>query len=254
MKWGVRRPQVSGVTAGPELLLPPSLRRAALGLVVACIAVVAALGIAYHGQSHGGWLDAVLDPRIQHTFRRYSRALGFLAGTGTFVPMTLAVAALVAACAALRRWTGAILAVVAEPVAIIGTEYVLKPLIGRTLGGGSPSFPSGHATAMFAVAVTIAVLLADPPRHRWPATARALAVLAALLFAAAVALAMVALGAHYITDAIGGTAVGTGVTLACALSLDRLVTRYRPPAAPPDPDPQAGQPRRAPAAPRRSAG
>jgi membrane-associated phospholipid phosphatase len=275
MRWGVRQPQAGGGTAGPRPLLPPSLRRAASGLVVACIAVVVALGIAYHGQSHGGWLDAVLDPRIQHAFGRFSRTLDFLADTGSILPVTLMVAALALACVATRRWTGAVLVVVAEPVAIVLTEYVLKPAIGRTMGASSLSFPSGHATAMFALAVTVAILLADPPRQRWPAAVRALVVLAALVFAAAVALAMVTIGAHYITDAIGGAAVGTGTALACALTLDLLGARLRPAAAPPPDQPppdqpqpdqpqpghrqqagqqQAGPPRPAPAAPRRSAG
>ena len=42
----------------------------------------------------------------------------------------------------------------------------------------------------------------------------------ALLLAAAVAAAMIAIGAHTFTDAVAGAAVGTGVVLACALTLD----------------------------------
>ena len=45
-------------------------------------------------------------------------------------------------------------------------------------------------------------------------------VVMALLLAAAVAAAMVAIGAHQFTDAVGGAAVGTAVVLACALTLD----------------------------------
>ncbi len=249
----------------PRPLLPPPFRRAAAGLAVACAAVVLALGLRYHGQPHGGWLDAVLDPRIQGALGRFHRTLRFLADAGNLIPAALMVAALVAACLAARRWTGAVLAAVAEAAAIVLTEYLLKPLVGRT-NGGSLTFPSGHATAMFALAVTVAVLLANPPRGRWPAGARVLTVLAALLGATAVALAMVALNAHYVTDAIGGAAVGTGMALACALILDRLtrrrltprrlVARRRLPGAPPDPPDrsQTGQPQPAPAAPRRSAG
>ncbi|MFY9933687.1 MAG: phosphatase PAP2 family protein, partial [Streptosporangiaceae bacterium] len=208
----------------PRPLLPPPFRRAAAGLAVACAAVVLALGLRYHGQPHGGWLDAMLDPRIQGALGPFHRTLRFLADAGTLVPAALMVAALVAACLAARRWTGAVLAAVAEPAAIVLTEYLLKPLVGRT-NSGSLTFPSGHATAMFALAVTVAVLLANPPRGRWPAGARVLTVLAALLGATAVALAMVALNAHYVTDAIGGAAVGTGMALACALILDRLTRR-----------------------------
>jgi membrane-associated phospholipid phosphatase len=50
-------------------------------------------------------------------------------------------------------------------------------------------------------------------------------VLVALLLATAVAAAMVATGAHTFTDAVAGAAVGTGVVLACALTLDLVSSR-----------------------------
>ena len=52
--------------------------------------------------------------------------------------------------------------------------------------------------------------------------------LMAVLLAAAVASAMVANGYHSFTDAVGGAAVGTGVVLACALTLDALARLPRP--------------------------
>ena len=69
-----------------------------------------------------------------------------------------------------------------------------------------------------------------------PGGVRLLLVLMAVLLAAAVAAAMVAIGAHTFTDAVGGAAVGTGVVLACALTLDALGSLLRrEPAAPPPP-------------------
>lgn len=118
-----------------------------------------------------------------------------------------------------------VLAVTAEPVAISLTEYVLKPAIGRVADGWL-SFPSGHATAMFALAAICAVLLTGPGR-RLPAGLRWLLILAAFAVAAAVAATMVAIGAHYVTDVVGGAAVGIGVVLACALSLDLLTSQLR---------------------------
>ena len=125
------------------------------------------------------------------------------------------------------------LAAVAVPAATGLTEYVLKPYVGEPIG---QSFPSGHATCMFALAVICAVLLVDPPRRQLPGAVRLLLVVMALLLAVAVAAAMVAIGAHNFTDAVGGAAVGTAVVLACALTLD-LVTSRRPrePAVPPLP-------------------
>ncbi len=65
------------------------------------------------------------------------------------------------------------------------TGLVLKPIIGRTLGGYL-SFPSGHTTGVFAVA------------------------------------AMIGMGAHYFTDTVGGVMVAVGVVLATALAVDKL--------------------------------
>ena len=80
---------------------------------------------------------------------------------------------------------------------------------------------------MFALAAICAVLLVDPPRHRVPGAVRLLLVLTALLFAVAVAAAMVAIGAHSFTDAVGGAAVGAGVVLACALTVDLVTSLLR---------------------------
>jgi membrane-associated phospholipid phosphatase len=125
------------------------------------------------------------------------------------------------------------LAAVAAPAATGLTEYVLKPSLGQAIG---QSFPSGHATSMFALAAICAVLLVDPPRRQVPGTVRLLLIFMALLLAAAVAAAMVAMGAHRFTDAVGGAAVGIAVVLACALTLDLVVSRRpREPAAPPLP-------------------
>jgi len=138
---------------------------------------------------------------------------------GTLIPVSLMTLALTVACLAARRWSGAVLALVATPAAGVLTEYVLKPLVNRTIRGDL-AFPSGHATGMFALAATCAVLLLDPPGHRLSGAARLLLASLALLLATTVSLAMVARLSHYFTDAVAGAAIGTGVVLACALTLD----------------------------------
>jgi membrane-associated phospholipid phosphatase len=200
-----------------QLLLPAPLRRPAVGLLAACVAVTAVLGLRIVGRGLPGRLDAAFDPRIQATLSRFPSLLNRLPDIGTLGPVTLMTLALILACLATRRWTGALLAAIAEPAATGLTEYVLKPSVGQAIG---QSFPSGHATSMFALAAICAVLLVDPPRRRVPAAVRSLLVLMALLLAAAVAAAMVANGAHRFTDAAGGAAVGIAVVLACALTLD----------------------------------
>jgi membrane-associated phospholipid phosphatase len=160
----------------------------------------------------------VLDPRITAALSRLSLPFPRLEDLGSLGPVTLMTLALILACVATRRWSGAVLAVIAEPAAISLTEYLLKPLIGR-LCHGWLSFPSGHATSLFALAAIGAVLLTGPDR-RLPRVLRLSGVLVALLIAATVGAVMVAIGAHYVTDVVGGAAVGIGVVLACALALD----------------------------------
>ena len=223
----------SGPRPSARRLVPGPLRRPAVALLAACVLLTAVVGIRFAGYRLPGWLDAAFGPRIQAHLGRFPDLLNWLPDVGTLGPVTMMTLALVLACAAARRWSGAALAVVAVPLAVGLTEYVLKPSVGQAIG---QSFPSGHATSMFALAATCAVLLADPPRRRVPGGVRLLLALAALGLAVAVAVAMVAIGAHVFTDAVGGAAVGTAVVLACALTLDLLASavdaRRREPALP----------------------
>ena len=206
----------------PQQLLPRRLRLPTAALLAACVTVTAVLGV--HFADLDPRLDSAIDPRIQAGLGRFPALVNWLPDFGTLRPMTLMTLAVVFACVATRRWSGAVLAAVAEPAATGLTEYVLKPYVGRAIG---QAFPSGHATSMFAMAAICAVLLVDPPRRRVPGVVRSLLVLIALLLAAAVAASMVATGAHGFTDAVAGAAVGTGVVLACVLTFDLVTSRAR---------------------------
>jgi membrane-associated phospholipid phosphatase len=231
-------PQAAERAPGPRLLLPGPLRGAGAAVLGGCVVTPVLAAIAA-GRGGTGWLDSVTDPRIQSALSRFPLLLAWLPKFGTLKPATLMTLALALAFVAARRWTGALLAVVAVPVASGLTEYVLKPYVGTALLG--QSFPSGHATCMFALAAIWAIFLLDPflldlGRYRVPAMLRVLLALLGLLLAAAVAAAMIAIGAHTLTDVIAGIAVGTGAVLGCALSLDLAVSRVRrgrtvPPAA-----------------------
>lgn len=219
----------------PQQLLPARLRRQAAILLAACVAVTAALGVAFAGHRRPDGLDSAVDRRIMNLVHYAPALVNRVAEIGDKGPATVLTVILVLACLAARRWSGAVLAAVAEPAASALTEYVLKPLAGR-IDQGALSFPSGHATGMFALAGVCVVLLADPPRRRLPAAARASLAVLVLLLASAVAIAMVALGWHYLTDAVAGAAVGIGVVLACTLTLDLMASRARrAPAEQPDP-------------------
>ena len=200
-------------------LLPPRLRRPAALLAAGCVVVTAGLALAFGHQVRADRLDAVVDARIRSAVGGYQGPLHLLTRLGGLLSVAELTAALVVACLVTRRWRGAALAGLAVPAAVALTEYALKPFVGRTISGYH-SFPSGHATAMFALATICAVLLANPPRPRLPRVARLLLVIAAVLVAAAVPVAMVALGYHFFTDIVAGTAVGIGTVLLVALLID----------------------------------
>jgi undecaprenyl-diphosphatase len=109
------------------------------------------------------------------------------------------------------------------PVATALTEWVLKPLVERTRGG-SLSYPSGHTTGIFALAIVIVVLMLEP--DRCPRPLRLLVPSAALVVATAVAIASVA-ASHYTTDVLGGVCVAVVTVLALSLIVD-AVTGARP--------------------------
>jgi len=128
-------------------------------------------------------------------------------------------AAIAVACLLAGRLNGAVLAAAAVPVANGLVEGLLKPLVHRTYLGNL-TYPSGHTTAIFALAATVTVLLLVPPR---PATAGALLVLIPAVACAAgvvTAIGLIGLRFHYFTDTVAGAAVGIGTVCGLALLLD----------------------------------
>jgi membrane-associated phospholipid phosphatase len=212
----------SGRSAGRPLL-PDGARRPAVVIVVVCVGVTAVLGMLLGHGAHSDWVDAAIDARVRAALIGDPTLLKVLDRLGTTAPVAVMTAILALACALRRRYRGAMLLVISVPAAAAITEWVLKPLVGRTLMGFL-SFPSGHATGTFALATAVTVLLAGAQGAR---TLRLILSAAAFLLAAAVAVAMIAAGFHYFTDAIAGAAVGAGTVLLTALILDWLVVVWR---------------------------
>ena len=213
---------------GPRPLVPAEMRPLAVALLTTCIAIAVLLGVLFAHHTRPGALDAAVDARVQADLGGHPALLSQLAGIGDRIPVAVMAAVLFLACLMMRRWRGAVLVAVAVPVANVLAEHVLKPLVGRTLPSGALSFPSGHETRMFTVAVALAVLFAGPLRSHLPAVVRLLSALVVLTAVGAVAAALVGKGAHYFTDTVGGAAVGTAVVLATALVLDWLMALSRP--------------------------
>ena len=216
----------------PRPLLALAARRQAVAILAVCVLVTAFLGALFAHQTQPGWLDAAIDARIRGSAVGHwvVQRRAFILGSP--LPMAVMTAALVLACLATRRWRGALLAAIAVPAGEAVTEYLLKPLVGRLLHGNLV-FPSGHTTGVFVLAAVVAVLLTGPLRPPMPTMLRLVLVVAAYLIASATAMAMIALGAHYFTDTVGGAAVATGMVLATALTLDKLAGPYGQRAAAP---------------------
>jgi membrane-associated phospholipid phosphatase len=224
MAWGRWR-QVTA-SRPPRPLLAASTRLAAAVVIVACVTVVAALGIRYAGHTRAGPFDTSVDHWIRGRLGRTSPILTALTWLGDPGPVTLITALIALGCARARWWRGVALAVLAVPAASGLTEGILKPLIGR--GIDLHSLPSGHATAAFSMATVGAVLLAGPPGQARAGLSRRTArllTLAAYVLAAAVAVAMVAQGFHYFTDTIAGVGVGVGTVLLAAFLIDAVAGR-----------------------------
>jgi membrane-associated phospholipid phosphatase len=138
----------------------------------------------------------------------------------------VAVLAPVAAWLVLRRtwWTAAW---VLTAIVLVGPlTALLKEAVGRVRpqfadGGArldSPSFPSGHSSGVAAL-VTVALVLAWP---RLAAAARRVWLAAGVALVVLVGLTRMWLGVHYLSDVVGGWALGVAWSLTVALAFGAL--------------------------------
>ncbi len=120
-------------------------------------------------------------------------------------PAIIVIGSVIAAAVCVRRdrWR-AFACLVSPPSALLLCELVMKPLVGRTLGGAL-SYPSGSTVGAAALG-TVAVLAVP---SRW----RAVAAVGASVYTLWVAVAVVSLQWHLPTDAVAGVAFGAGVVL-----------------------------------------
>ena len=197
--------------AEPSFGLDRTQRWWAALLALALLAVVVVIGVRVAhttGPLHVDTLGArVVDaPQIPHTKRAF-RGLVWL-GSPEFVAGAVAVLALWRM--ARRDVLGAGTSALAPLLAVVLTEVVAKPLIGRRLSaaGHSFSFPSGHVTGAAALAAVLVALAV----RAWGRRAAWLAV-PALLLPLGVSAGVVRAGFHYATDAVGGIAMGFSAVL-----------------------------------------
>jgi membrane-associated phospholipid phosphatase len=155
-----------------------------------------------------------------------SRALGGLAGQWpTFGLGALAAVALAARGGAARALPVAVAAPLAA-AAHAAVKYAVRrprPLTARLTGKHTPSFPSGHAARGAALAGVLAHLAS---REGLLPAAAALPLAAA--YAAAGGASRVWVERHWVSDAVGGWALGSAVAAACALWYDRAAADSSP--------------------------
>lgn len=214
---------VAAPPVATERLLSRVARRWALGIGLVAAAVALALAVEYAGDR----TLSKFDERIMiHVYAWYPdrRALAHrVADIGGASAVFVIVLALVVWLYTRRRFRGIALAVLGPTVAVVVTEYVMKPAVDRRLLGYL-TYPSGHSTGVFSVATVIAVLLVGDSWRSW-AVARIGAVVLMFAVCVLVAFSLVAAGYHVPTDTVGGACVAIATVLLLAVLIDAVADR-----------------------------
>jgi membrane-associated phospholipid phosphatase len=208
----VHRPLLADHARGPVVVV-----------IFLAIIVVAVLGMRYANQDAAGSLDRTLDTFIRTHIRQGQPLVRALVMLGNPLPATIVVAAVAAAAAVARRWSGVVLTIGGTLAAVTITELILKPLVMR-LRYGHLSFPSGHSTTVAAVAIATSILLTGAQRPRSLAV-RLVAGVVPIVVAAGVAVGLIAEHIHYATDTLAGCCVAAATVLTVALLLDVIAPR-----------------------------
>lgn len=216
-----------------SVVAPPStdarlLGRTARGWAIAVAAVAAAvtlsMAVAFAGdRGHVSTFDANIMVHIYEWYPDRTALAHRVSDLGGGVVVFVVAAALAAVSWFRGRPREVVLAILGPSVAIMVTEYVLKPTVHRRLLG-YVTYPSGHTTGAFSLATLIAVQLLAP-RTRLPVAVRVVSIVALLSVCTAVAISLVAANYHVPTDTIGGAGVAISTVLFLAVGIDAVADR-----------------------------
>ena len=186
----------------------------AIGLALVC--AVGLLGVSLHGDNLPTRIDAEATKQLVHVSptRGIEPRDGYhdIAAIGAAGPILVMTGFLFIWAASRRDPPAVAVAVFGPLIAVLTAEHIVKPLVDRRVLVGSLSYPSGTTTAAAAVAA-VAVWLV----WRYAGARLAcFAVIPAAAISSAVAVAVVGLSWHYLTDAFAGVAYGAGVVLIVA--------------------------------------
>lgn len=202
---------------------PPQRRRLVVGGVVALVLTLALGALTAVGATRAldeGWM-ALMATWRGPVGEAIARVFDFVGG-GWFAIFAVPIGAAVAFVLVRRPWHA--LAFLLVSALSAGVCQLLKPAFGRarpddillTLSNGS--YPSGHTTNAAVIAVTLALIA----RRAWVWALAA-------LYIVAMAFSRTYLGAHWVSDTVGGALLGAGVALLVgALMLPQLRREQRP--------------------------
>lgn len=206
------------VTADGRPVLPGNLRTPALVAVALATVVFAVLGAHYAGGSGYGRIDGHAENLVDGAAGSHLWLLQRLTLFGSPPLVVLAAFVLSGVCLALGRRRLAVVAIVGPGLTGLATTF-LKPAIGRTMEFGGFAYPSGHTGGATSIALVVALLLVSLVRPG-RTTGIALVVSIALVAGGTIGTAMIATGAHYPTDTVGGFCVAVAIVLGSALLLE----------------------------------
>lgn len=240
----VRRRYPRQVAWGRRRLDPGALRGLwlTLAIVVGALAACAFGVITVNVTGHEG--AALLDPRVTAWAVAHRtgwltsvlRVVTWLGSTAVIIPL----AVIVGFFFVLRRHRWRPLALLAAAIAgAVGLYDIVKPLVGRARPPPAiwighfrgASFPSGHAAQSIAFYAMLAIVLGAGRSRRVKAALWG----AAALLTAIVGASRIYLGAHWLTDVLGGYALGAcwaAVVVIVMLTVASRGTGKATPAAP----------------------
>lgn len=200
-------------------------RRWPLVSAAAAVALAAALGllVAFRfGNLPFGfdseWMSEVLEERVVW-FDVPARFMDWLGG-GWFGVVIVPACLVILLCSASRYW-GALYYAIAAVLSVALVQF-LKAVLGRPrpeeilVLTDSGSFPSGHVANAATMAVVLAIIVG-----RWWVW------FAGVAYIALMALSRTYLGAHWISDTIGGALIGAGIAVIVWAPLAHRLDRER---------------------------
>jgi undecaprenyl-diphosphatase len=200
-------------------------------VAVLCAVATISFGIALHGGMRTGFDDWAF-----RTLDGHGAWQGRDASLGPSEPaVSFTVITIVAVAAALtRRWRLVALSVAGPVIAVVLTEYVVKPAVHRVMAvpvpgwsmyTGTTAYPSGHETGVASAAALVLVAVGQVAVR--PGV-RAAVVAALVGWVAVAAAGLVRNGYHYATDTFGAAGLSFAVVVGVAMAVDTAGSRVRP--------------------------